>query len=168
MTLPVEIIRLFKQYFHLNLLDIWGQTETVSHATASPIDGSGPIGASGQALPCWEMKIFNENDHELPPGEEGEIVMRGPVMTEFYNKPEATAAVMRNGWLHTGDLGWMDESGNLFITVGVHGLINKPTALLECVFAPQHVLLILVILMLLLWPLLTRPRDRAPPMGGAV
>ena len=60
------------------------------------------------------------------------------------------------------------RTGNLFIAVGVHALINKPTALLECVLAPQHVLLILVILMLLLWPLLTRPRDRAPPMGGTV
>ena len=114
--LAVEIIQLFKQYFNLNLLDIWGQTETVSHATASPVDGSGPLGASGQALPCWEMKIFDENDNELPPGEEGEIVMRGPVMTGFYNKPEATARVIRDGWLHTGDIGWLDEDSNLFIT----------------------------------------------------
>ena len=114
--LPVEIIQLFKQYYNLNLLDIWGQTETVSHATASPIDGSGPIGASGQALPCWEMKIFDENDVELPTNEEGEIVMRGPLMAGFHNKPEATARVMKNGWLHTGDIGWMDDDGNLFIT----------------------------------------------------
>jgi long-chain acyl-CoA synthetase len=114
--LPVEIIQLFQKYFNLRILDIWGQTETISHATASPIDGSGPIGASGIALPCWEMKIFDENDNELPPGEEGEIVMRGPVMTGFYNQPGDTAAVMRNGWLHTGDIGWLDEKGNLFIT----------------------------------------------------
>jgi long-chain acyl-CoA synthetase len=114
--LPAEIIQLFKQYFNINLLDVWGQTETVSYATASPIDGSGPVGASGQVLPCWEMKIFDENDSELPSGEEGEIVMRGPVMTGFYNKPEATAGVMRNGWLHTGDIGWLGEDGNLFIT----------------------------------------------------
>lgn len=114
--LPVEVIHLFKQYFNLNLLDIWGQTETVSHATVSPIDGTGPIGASGKAMPCWEMKIFDDNDNELPLNQEGEIVMRGPVMTSFYNKPEATARILRNGWLHTGDIGRIDEEGNLFIT----------------------------------------------------
>jgi len=58
------------------------------------------------------------------------------------------------------------RTGNLFIAVGVHALINKPTSLLECVFAPQHVLSILVILMLLLWPLLTRPRGRALPLDS--
>jgi len=57
---------------------------------------------------------------------------------------------------------------NLLIAVGVHALINKPTALLECALAPQHVLLILVILLLLLWPLLTRPRGRALPTGGTL
>ena len=58
------------------------------------------------------------------------------------------------------------RTGNLFIAVGVHALINKPTALLECVFAPQRVLLILVVLMLLAWPLLTRPRRRALPLDS--
>jgi long-chain acyl-CoA synthetase len=114
--LAPEIIHLFKQYFNLNLLDIWGQTETVSHATVSPIDGTGPIGASGRTMPCWELKIFDDNDNELPPNQEGEIVMRGPVMTSFYNKPEATARILRHGWLHTGDIGRIDEEGNLFIT----------------------------------------------------
>jgi long-chain acyl-CoA synthetase len=114
--LAVDVIRLFKQYFKLDLLDIWGQTETVSHATVSPIDGTGKLGASGKAMPCWEMKIFDDDDNELPPNREGEIVMRGPVMDGFYNQPEATARILRNGWLHTGDIGMIDEEGNLFIT----------------------------------------------------
>jgi long-chain acyl-CoA synthetase len=81
-----------------------------------PIDGSGRVGSSGKALPCWEIKIFDETDNELPPDREGEIVTRGPVMTGFYNKPEATAKIIRNGWLHTGDIGRMDEDGFLYIT----------------------------------------------------
>ena len=80
------------------------------------MDGSGPAGSSGLALPLWEIKIFNAGDNELPPGVEGEIVTRGPVMTGFYNKPEATVKIMRNGWLHTGDIGRMDKDGFLFIT----------------------------------------------------
>jgi long-chain acyl-CoA synthetase len=115
---PLEnaVIRLFRQYYGLNITDVYGQTETVCHITQMPIDGSGPAGSSGKALPCWEIKIFDENDNELPPGREGEIVTRGPAMTGFYNKPEASARVMKNGWLHTGDYGRLDADGFLFIT----------------------------------------------------
>jgi len=115
---PLEpvVVRLFKEYYGLNIIDVYGQTETVCHITCAPIDGSGPPGSSGRPLPCWEIKIFDANDNELPPGEEGEIVTRGPVMTRFYNQPEATARIMRNGWLHTGDIGRRDEDGFLYIT----------------------------------------------------
>jgi long-chain acyl-CoA synthetase len=115
---PLEpaVIRLFKQHCGFNIIDVYGQTETVCHITMMPGDGTGPIGSSGKPLPCWEIKIFDTNDKELPPGEEGEIVTRGPLMTGFYNKPEATASVMRNGWLHTGDTGRMDAEGFLYIT----------------------------------------------------
>ncbi len=115
---PLEppIIKMFEESYGMKIIDIWGQTETVSHATVSPIDGSGKIGYTGKPLPCWEIKIFDENDNELPPGRDGEIVVRGPVMAGFYNKPEATAEIMRTGWLHTGDIGHLDEEGSLCIT----------------------------------------------------
>jgi long-chain acyl-CoA synthetase len=114
--LETAVIRLFRQYYGFNIIDVYGQTETVCHITQMPADGSGPAGSSGKALPCWEIKIFGENDNELPAGREGEIVTRGPVMSGFYNKPEATARVIRNGWLHTGDYGRLDGAGFLFIT----------------------------------------------------
>lgn len=114
--LPVEIIRLFKQYFNANLLDVWGQTETVSHVTVMPIDGTGKPGATGKPMPCWEIKIFDDDGNEMPPNQPGEIVVRGPVMTGFYDNPQATAAIIRNGWLYTGDIGMIDEDGYLFIT----------------------------------------------------
>jgi long-chain acyl-CoA synthetase len=114
--LEPDVIRLFKQYYGFNIRDVYGQTETVCHITMMPIDGSGPVGSSGRALPCWEIKIFDQNDNELPPGEEGEIVTRGPVMTSFYHKPEDTSRVMKNGWLHTGDIGKLDADGFLYIT----------------------------------------------------
>jgi long-chain acyl-CoA synthetase len=115
---PLEpvVIDLFKKYYGLNILDIYGQTETVCQIVVCPLDNSCPEGSSGKAMPCWEIKIFDENDNELPPGREGEIVTRGPVMNGFYNQPEATAEIIRNGWLHTGDIGWMDKDGFLFIT----------------------------------------------------
>jgi len=115
---PLEpiVINLFKKYYGINILDVYGQTETVCQITVCPLDNSAPAGASGKAMPCWEIKIFDENDNELPPGQEGEIVTKGPVMTGFYNKPEATAKILRHGWLHTGDIGRLDENGLLYIT----------------------------------------------------
>ena len=63
-----------------------------------------------------EVKIFDPDDKELPPGEMGEIVTRSDlVMNGYWRNPEATADTIRNGWLHTGDMGYMDESGYLFI-----------------------------------------------------
>jgi long-chain acyl-CoA synthetase len=114
--LETEIIRQFKQYYGFNVIDVWGQTESISQATSAPIDGSGKTGATGKPMPCWTLKIFDDNDNELPPNQEGEIVLKGPVMSGFYNKPEATARVLRNGWLHTGDIGKIDDDGELFIT----------------------------------------------------
>jgi acyl-CoA synthetase (AMP-forming)/AMP-acid ligase II len=63
-----------------------------------------------------EVKIFDPKDRELPPGEMGEIVVRGEVvMKGYWRNPEATAETMRGGWLHTGDLGIMDERGYVYI-----------------------------------------------------
>jgi long-chain acyl-CoA synthetase len=110
------VIEAFQKCFGCKIIDIYGQTESVSQITVSPIDGSGPTGSSGKPMPCWEVKIFDEDDNELPPDTEGEIVARGPMMTGFYQKPEATARSLRNGWLHTGDIGRLDRDGFLFIT----------------------------------------------------
>jgi long-chain acyl-CoA synthetase len=110
------VIEAFQKSFGYKIIDIYGQTESVSQITVAPINGSGPAGSSGKPMPCWEIKIFDEGDNELPPDTEGEIVARGPVMTGFFNKPEATARALRNGWLHTGDIGRIDKDGFLFIT----------------------------------------------------
>jgi long-chain acyl-CoA synthetase len=115
---PLEpvVINQFKKSCGFNIIDIYGQTESVCHITVMPIDGTGKIGSSGKPMPCWEIKIFDEDDNELPARQEGEIVARGPIMTGFYNKPRDTARIIKNGWLHTGDIGWIDEDGFLFIT----------------------------------------------------
>lgn len=114
--LEVEVIKLFKQYYGFKLLDIYGQTESISQITASPIDGTGKIGATGKPMPCWEIKIVDDHDHELPPNQTGEIIARGPTMTGYYNNPKETDKTLKNGWLYTGDIGKIDEDGYLFIT----------------------------------------------------
>ena len=66
---------------------------------------------------CNRLKIFDNNDNELPAGQEGEIVIKGPTnMKGYWNKPEETALALVNGWLHTGDLGYVDKDGFYYVT----------------------------------------------------
>jgi acyl-CoA synthetase (AMP-forming)/AMP-acid ligase II len=73
---------------------------------------------AGRAIPGVEVRVVDDGGHPLPAGEPGEVVIRGyNLMKEFFNDPEATAAAIdSDGWLHTGDVGVLDEAGNLRIT----------------------------------------------------
>jgi long-chain acyl-CoA synthetase len=82
----------------------------------NPIRGVQKPGSVGLPLPDIEVKIFDDHGQELPTGQVGEIVVRGPnVMRGYYNHPEETAATLRNGWLHTGDMGQKDGDGYIYI-----------------------------------------------------
>ena len=83
-------------------------------------------GSVGKQVPGVEVAIFDENDCELPLGEIGEIVARGAaVMKGYYRREDETAAALRNGWLHTGDMGRMDEDGYLYLVDRKADLITK-------------------------------------------
>ncbi len=114
--LPVSTILQFKQHYGLTLLDVWGLTEAVSHVTCPPVDGTGKLGSCGKPLPGFEVKIVDDNDNELPPNNDGEIIVRGPMMEYYYHNPEDTKKAIKNGWLYTGDIGKIDEDGYVYIT----------------------------------------------------
>ncbi len=114
--LPVNTIQQFKQYYGLTIADIYGLTEAVCHVSCPPMDGTGKLGAAGKALPGFEIKILDDSGNELPTNQPGEIVIRGHIMKGYYNNPQATAKAIKNGWLHTGDIGRLDKDGYLFIT----------------------------------------------------
>ena len=99
----------------IDVLQAYGLTETCGGAFATdPNDNV--IGSVGRPLPGIESKIVDPQPREDGPAT-GEIVIRGPiVMKGYWNRPDASEAVLRNGWLHTGDIGYFDKSGNLFIT----------------------------------------------------
>ena len=114
--LSIDVFQQFKQHYGATIADIWGLTEAVSHVTCPPLDGTGKLGASGKALPGWEIKAVDDNGNELPTNQPGEIIVRGPIMEGYYNNPQATAEAIKDGWLHTGDIGRIDEDGYLFLS----------------------------------------------------
>ncbi|MCM8781301.1 MAG: fatty acid--CoA ligase family protein, partial [Candidatus Omnitrophica bacterium] len=111
-----DSLRRFHRYCpQAYLLNGWGLTETNAPTTVIPL-GSTKIESVGRPAPWIEVKIFDENDQELPLGQIGEVVVRGWVVTDgYYKDPQATREAIRNGWFHTGDLGRLDEEGDLYI-----------------------------------------------------
>lgn len=101
----------------------YGMTESAAFICALPwhqhvVDHDGPnrLRAAGRSTFDVHLRIVDSNDRELPRGEIGEIIVKGPnVMQGYYNMPEATAETLRGGWLHTGDMAWMDGDGYVFI-----------------------------------------------------
>lgn len=120
---PALISRAREAFPHCRFFQGYGQTETSPNVSMLTdkyhvVDGpnAGKVGSAGQPVFTMEARIVGPDDSELPRGEIGEIVARGPnVMAGYWNKPDETAYALRGGWLHTGDLGYMDEDGFLYI-----------------------------------------------------
>jgi long-chain acyl-CoA synthetase len=92
--------------------EVYNRTEATCLICANPYTGVRRLGSLGFPLPGQECVIMDAQGKEMPPGMPGEIAVRGPnVMKEYYKDPEATARVLRDGWLHTGDACYMDEDG---------------------------------------------------------
>jgi acyl-CoA synthetase (AMP-forming)/AMP-acid ligase II len=104
---------------HASFTQAYGMTELSPIATLlGPEDHTNTalLRSAGRAAPNCEVRIVDDAGAETPRGEVGEIVVRGGnVMLGYWNKPEETAAVLRDGWMHTGDGGFMDEAGYVFI-----------------------------------------------------
>lgn len=94
----------------------YGQAESPMAITYLRPEHHDRIGSCGRPFSVVEVAIFDDDDKPLPVGQRGEIVCRGPqTMAYYWNMPEATAKAFRNGWLHTGDIGVMDEDGFFYI-----------------------------------------------------
>ena len=115
---PVELKRRIKKHFpNINIYDAFGQTEMSTTTTMQlPIDGLDKEGSVGRRLLCVDARVVDEDDNDVPQGEVGEIIYRGPtVMKGYYKNPEGTAEAMKGGWFHSGDLVREDEDGFLFV-----------------------------------------------------
>jgi long-chain acyl-CoA synthetase len=115
--LPVEVFNEFTRKFPFPLREGYGPTESSPVATVNPIYGINKPGSIGKPIPNVELSIRDEAGQELPVGAIGEICIRGGnVMRGYWNQPEETAKVLRNGWLLTGDVGYRDADGYYYIT----------------------------------------------------
>src|SRR6185437_13951480 len=116
--LPVEIISAVEAKFGAPLIEGYGLTETACVSTINPLFGNRKPGSVGPAMPGVDVEIFDETGKILPFGADnvGEIAVRGcNVMLGYYNQPEATAEAVKDGWFFTGDLGFKDHDGYLWI-----------------------------------------------------
>ncbi len=115
-AMPVELMRGFEQQFGCKILEGYGLSETSPVASFNHPDKERKPGSIGTPIRGVEMKVVDDNDHELPVGDVGEIVIRGHcVMKGYYKRAEATAKAMRGGWFHTGDMARVDDDGYFFI-----------------------------------------------------
>jgi long-chain acyl-CoA synthetase len=113
-SLPLEVYHKTKKI--IPIVEGFGLTEASPATNFNPPSGIQKPGSVGPAFPEVEVMIVDENDKELPVGEVGELLIRGPnVMKGYYKRPEETAETLRNGWLHTGDLAKMDEDKYVYI-----------------------------------------------------
>lgn len=112
---PPTLKKAWRDELALPLVESYGQSELGGFVALGRTDlpTDQVIGAIGPTLPDKEVRIFDHEDREVKPGEVGEIVLRGGYMKGYWDMPEKTAQALRNDWLHTGDLGFIDLEGRL-------------------------------------------------------
>jgi len=113
-SIPMPLLRAFQAAQpHIKVIQGYGLTETSPMITlVEPDKAEDKMGSIGRAVPRVEVKIVDENDQEVPLGEAGEIITRGPhVMKGYFRRPDASAERIRNGWLYTGDVGKVEADG---------------------------------------------------------
>lgn len=115
---PQSLIKRWKEYFPGHDYDTnYGLSESIGPGCVHlGVENIHKVGAIGKAGYGWEVKIVDENGNEVAQGSVGELVIKGPgVMTCYYNNEEATAEVLKDGWLYSGDMAQMDEDGFIYL-----------------------------------------------------
>lgn len=116
--LAPEVKKRFEELTGSKLMEGYGLTEAVTAKCCNPFRGVNKTGSIGIPFPDTVMRIVDMETgaNELPPGKIGELVIQSPdLMLGYYNRPEETAATLKNNWLFTGDMGYMDEDGYFYI-----------------------------------------------------
>jgi long-chain acyl-CoA synthetase len=116
--LPLDVIREFEEATGSQICEGYGLSETTPVVTINPFGGKTKVGSIGLPITDTEIRIVDvdKGTKDMPPGESGEVIIKGPQVTQgYYKRPEETKEALRKGWLYTGDVGVMDEEGYFFI-----------------------------------------------------
>ncbi len=149
--MPVEVLHGFEKKFNTKIIEGYGLSETSPVAVFNKVDNAR---AGSVGFPVWgiQIRVVDENGNDVETGELGEIVIRGHnIMKGYYKKPEATAAAIKNGWFHSGDIGRFDADGFLYIADRVKDMILRggfnvyPRELEEVLMSHEAVSLVAVI-----------------------
>jgi long-chain acyl-CoA synthetase len=127
-SMPPEVLESFERKFGIAILECYGMTETASTITQNVSAQDRKIHSVGKPIWGVDVAVWNDQHRPLPPGagHVGEIVVRGVnTMRGYHNRPQATAESFCDGWFLTGDLGYLDEDGFLFIVDRKKDLINR-------------------------------------------
>jgi len=124
--LPMEVKRGFEEITGCILVEGYGLTEASPVTHCNPLVGTNKAGSIGLPLPgtITEIRSLEDRSRVMPTGERGELCISGPqVMAGYWNRPDETAEQIVDGWLHTGDVGYMDEDGYVFLVDRIKDLI---------------------------------------------
>jgi len=112
---PAEVMKRFEETFNCLVIEGYGLSESTCRSTFNPPDERRRPGSCGKPIGN-EMRVVDEDDGEVANGALGEIVLRGEnILKGYYRNPDATATAFRNGWFHTGDIGYRDDEGFFYI-----------------------------------------------------
>ncbi len=124
--ITLELLRRCEERFGFVMVEGYGLTEATCASTCNPVRGTRKIGTVGPAIEGQQLRVVDGHGEDVPVGHDGEVVIAGPtVMRGYLNQPEATAATVRDGWLHTGDVGRLDEDGYLTIVDRIKDMIIR-------------------------------------------
>ena len=151
-AMPLEVMRSFEEKFGCVILEGYGLSETSPVASFNMPTMERKPGTIGVAIPGCEMRCVDLDGNEVPVGEVGEIAIRGDnVMKGYWNKPEATAEAIPDGWFRTGDLATMDSEGYFTIVDRKKDMILRggmnvyPREVEECIYEHPDVLEVAVV-----------------------
>ena len=115
----------FKKCFKISITPVWGSTETMGIALATPVNSVIRPGSTGKICPYYEVKIVGEDGEELGPNEIGEMVIKGAAVSSgYFRNPDETEKCMKDGWFYTGDLLKKDADGYFYFIGRKSGMIK--------------------------------------------